>query len=48
MFTGIIQHLGTVHAVEPRPWGRRLLIDAPDWAHTPRTGDSIAVNGVCL
>ncbi len=48
MFTGIIQHIGTVTALEERPWGRRLLVDAKGWAHAPRPGDSIAINGCCL
>ena len=48
MFTGIIQHVGRLTALEPRDWGRRLIIDASGWSHTPGHGDSIAVDGCCL
>lgn len=48
MFTGIVQHVGRVAAVEPRPDGRRLLIDPAGWIHQPATGDSIAIDGCCL
>ncbi|BBP03379.1 riboflavin synthase subunit alpha [Sulfuriferula plumbiphila] len=49
MFTGIIQAVGKVAAVEPRNADARLVIDA---AHLDLSdvapGDSIACNGVCL
>lgn len=48
MFTGLIQHVGTVTANEAAGGGARLVIEAPDWAHAPRHGESIAVNGCCL
>jgi len=48
MFTGLVQHLGRVVAVDSREWGARLLIDAEDWSHRPSHGESIAVNGCCL
>lgn len=48
MFTGIVQHLGTVVAAEPAAFGRRLSIDAGGWTHHPEPGDSVAVNGCCL
>lgn len=52
MFTGIIQRVGTVRSVEERPFGVRLSIDPTDasgaWGHTPRSGDSIAIDGCCL
>jgi len=49
MFTGIIQAIGTIHAIEPRGGDTRLQIrtgklDLGD----VQLGDSIAVNGVCL
>ncbi len=49
MFTGIVQGLGTVRAVEDRGDFRRLLIELPDGARAGlATGASIAVDGVCL
>jgi riboflavin synthase len=46
MFTGLIETTGTVLAVEPRAGSRRITIEAP--GITLRTGDSVAVSGVCL
>jgi riboflavin synthase len=46
MFTGLIETTGTVRAVEQREGSRRITIDAPGIAL--RTGDSVAVSGVCL
>lgn len=48
MFTGLIQSLGTVVAVEERPGTRRIKIAAPEMAASLNTGASIAVSGVCL
>ncbi len=49
MFTGIIQALGKVAAIEPQGGDRRLHIATGklDLA-TTKIGDSIAVSGVCL
>jgi riboflavin synthase len=47
MFTGLIEHLGRVAAVDTIDGGFRLRIDS-DVASELRDGDSIAVNGVCL
>jgi riboflavin synthase len=46
MFTGLIETTGTVLAVEQRAGSRRIAIAAP--GITLRTGDSVAVSGVCL
>ncbi len=46
MFTGLIETTGTVLAVEQRDSSLRITIEAPGIAL--RTGDSIAVSGVCL
>src|ERR1700735_2551388 len=46
MFTGLIETTGTVLAVEHTEGSRRIAISAPGIAL--RTGDSIAVSGVCL
>jgi riboflavin synthase len=48
MFTGIVEHQGRVIALRAEPWGARLEVDPCGWAHAPRDGDSIAVNGCCL
>src|ERR1700691_4909409 len=46
MFTGLIETTGTVLAVEQREGSTRIAIAAP--GISLRTGDSIAVSGVCL
>lgn len=48
MFTGIVEELGTVAAVEVLEDGSRLTIDGPLVASDAKHGDSIAVSGVCL
>lgn len=47
MFTGIIDTIGVVQAIEPLGEGRRLRLSAP-WAAELSTGESVAVAGVCL
>src|SRR5919204_5345519 len=47
MFTGLVQDLGSVRAVEREPAGARLEV-ATSLAAELSEGDSIAVNGVCL
>jgi len=48
MFTGIIEHLGTVESLTLHTDGGRLTIHAPSVAPTLAVSDSIAVNGCCL
>ena len=49
MFTGIIEAVGTVTALEPRGGDVRLSIDGGDLdLSAVAVGDSIAVNGCCL
>lgn len=48
MFTGIVEHLGTVTTVDEVPRGRTFQVDAGPLAADVAVGDSIAVNGVCL
>jgi riboflavin synthase len=49
MFTGIIEALGTLDALEPRGGDVRLRVRVPaSLLEDTRLGDSIAVNGVCL
>lgn len=49
MFTGIVQTVGSLRAINARGGDAQFVIEAPglDLAHT-RLGDSIAVNGCCL
>ncbi len=47
MFTGIVETLGTVAAVEPSGDGSRLTIETPLAAELAH-GESIAVDGACL
>jgi len=48
MFTGIIEELGKVRAVEQRGENARIVIEAHLVTEGTKNGDSIAVNGVCL
>jgi riboflavin synthase len=48
MFTGIIEELGRVEAIEQRGEGVRLRVAARVVTAGTQEGDSIAVNGVCL
>ncbi|NOR15785.1 MAG: riboflavin synthase [Candidatus Aminicenantes bacterium] len=46
MFTGIIQHIGTFRGY---PQGNKeVKIEAPAASSAMKTGDSLAINGVCL
>lgn len=48
MFTGIIEELGKVSAFETHTGGAKIKIAARIVTQDSATGDSIAVNGVCL
>jgi riboflavin synthase len=48
MFTGLVEQTGTIIGVEQRAGARRITIAAPGIASRIRTGDSVAVSGVCL
>jgi riboflavin synthase len=48
MFTGIVEELGTVAAIEEQGDALRLSISAAAVLEGTRPGDSIAVNGCCL
>lgn len=48
MFTGIVEELGEVVAVEDMGAAARLRLRGPRVTEDVRHGDSIAVNGVCL
>jgi riboflavin synthase len=48
MFTGIIEHLGTVESLQLHAEGGRLTIQAPTVAPHLAVANSIAVDGCCL
>ncbi|GAA5095345.1 riboflavin synthase [Microbacterium yannicii] len=48
MFTGIIEEVGEVTAVEPSGDGVRLTVRGPKAVSDAGHGDSISVSGVCL
>src|ERR1700679_1638871 len=48
MFTGLIETTGTLLAITPTEGATRITIAAPTLTARLNTGDSIAVNGVCL
>ncbi len=48
MFTGIIEEVGTVAALDHQPTGARLRITCKTVLEDAKDGSSIAVNGVCL
>jgi riboflavin synthase len=48
MFTGIIEEMGTLKAMQQVKQGRRLTITTGICLVETRIGDSIAVNGACL
>jgi riboflavin synthase len=48
MFTGIVEEIGEVIAVDPSGDGVRLTVRAPIAVSDAAHGDSIAVSGVCL
>ena len=48
MFTGIVEELGTVEAIERQSDAVRLTVRASRVLQDARSGDSIAVNGCCL
>jgi riboflavin synthase len=48
VFTGIVEELGVVVAIDAVPDAARLSVRGPLVTADARPGDSIAVNGVCL
>lgn len=48
MFTGIIEHLGTIESLELKSGAGRISIHAPAVAPALAISNSIAVNGCCL
>ena len=48
MFTGIIEHKGTIESLEVRADGGHMTVHAPSLAPVLAVSNSIAVNGCCL
>ena len=48
MFTGIIEHVGTIESLDLRRDGGRIAIQAPSVAPSLAVSNSIAINGCCL
>ncbi|HEY7145273.1 MAG TPA: riboflavin synthase [Streptosporangiaceae bacterium] len=48
MFTGIVEELGEIVALEKLPGAARLTVRGPRVSAGALRGDSIAINGVCL
>jgi riboflavin synthase len=48
MFTGIVEHVGTIESLSLRDEGGRVTIHAPSLASSLAVSNSIAVNGCCL
>jgi len=48
MFTGIIEHMGTIESLKANAEGGRLTIHAPAVAKQLAVSNSVAVNGCCL
>ena len=48
MFTGIVEELGRVAAIEPQADALRITIEGPIVVSDVARGDSIAVSGTCL
>ena len=48
MFTGIVEHIGTIDLLSLHSDGARLVIHAPTLAGSLAVSNSVAVNGCCL
>jgi riboflavin synthase len=48
MFTGLVEGMGTVLALEPAQEGLRILVDLGGFAEGVGLGDSICTGGTCL
>jgi riboflavin synthase len=48
MFTGIVEEIGRVSSIEQRGENRRITVTATNAPKELKTGDSVAVSGVCL
>jgi riboflavin synthase len=48
LFTGLVEFVGRLAAVQERAQYRAFTIEAPELAGTLAAGDSVAVDGICL
>jgi len=48
MFTGIVEEMGRITRIEQRGENRRITITAKNASQELKSGDSVAVSGVCL
>jgi riboflavin synthase len=48
VFTGLVRERGVVTETDGGADGVRLVVSAPETASTAQTGDSVAIDGVCL
>jgi riboflavin synthase len=48
MFTGIVEEVGRITRIEQRGGNRRITVAAESTPKELKTGDSVAVSGVCL
>jgi riboflavin synthase len=48
MFTGIVEEVGRIAKIEQRGENRRLTVEASGVTQELKTGNSVAVSGVCL
>ncbi len=48
MFTGIVEEVGRITRIEQNGENRRITVAAKNTSRELKTGDSIAVSGVCL
>jgi riboflavin synthase len=48
MFTGLIEEVGAIAAVESNPQGSRITVSAKKVLENIQQGDSIAVDGACM
>ena len=48
MFTGLIEEVGKVASLAEKNGTRRIVVSSSALVKELKTGDSIAVNGVCL
>jgi riboflavin synthase len=48
MFTGIVEEVGKIEKIDVQGENRRLTVKAPGVAKELKTGNSVAVSGVCL
>ncbi len=48
MFTGIVEHIGTIEALDLKNDGGRVTVHAPSVAPSLAVSNSIALNGCCL